>query len=75
MKTINFSTILENEANLQNLKDELSNVGIKAFVIDYENQQISITNPHEITAKTINCAVRKAGFKCSCFKVCNHKKD
>jgi hypothetical protein len=75
MKTINFHSQLINGTQLQNLKDELDSVGVKAFIINYETQQISIMNPESIEADTLTCAVRKAGFKCGCFRVCKHGRD
>lgn len=72
MKTINFLVDLKQSNSLQNLKNELNIVGVKAFTIDFMNQQISIVSSDTIKDETINCAVRKAGFDCKCFKVCNH---
>lgn len=72
MKTINFLTKLTNAAKLDVLKEELSQIGVNAFTIDYQNQQISILGPDSIHADSIDCAVRKAGFKCNCFKICKH---
>lgn len=72
MKTINFLTKLNNPARLDVLKEELNQIGVNAFTIDYQNQQISIVGSESIHADSINCAVRKAGFKCNCFKICKH---
>lgn len=72
MKTINFLVDLQQSNSLQNLKKELNTVGVKAFTIDFMNQQISIVSSDLIKDETINCAVKKAGFDCKCFKVCNH---
>lgn len=72
MKTINFLVDLQQSNSLQNLKNELNTVGVKAFTIDFMNQQISIVSSDSIKDETINCAVKKAGFDCKCFKVCNH---
>ncbi|MDZ7936335.1 MAG: hypothetical protein U5M51_15500 [Emticicia sp.] len=72
MKTINFLVDLQQAISLQNLKSELNTVGVKAFTINYVSQQISIVSSDEIKDETINCAVKKAGFDCKCFKVCNH---
>jgi hypothetical protein len=75
MQTINFYNELVSTVQAQNLKDELDIVGVKAFVINYETQQIFIVNPDNIENVELACAVRRAGFKCSCFKVCNHVND
>ncbi len=75
MKTINFLTELEHSANLETLKIGLQNIGIKSFTIDYETQRISIMNPDDISVGSIDCAVRKAGFKCSCFTICQKNKN
>lgn len=72
MKTINFLVDLQQSNSLKNLKNELDTVGVKAFTIDFMNQQISIVSSDSIKDETINCAVKKAGFDCKCFKVCNH---
>lgn len=72
MKTINFLVDLQQSNSLQNLKNELNTVGVKAFTIDFMNHQISIVSSDLIKDETINCAVKKAGFDCKCFKVCNH---
>lgn len=72
MKTINFFVDLQQSISLQNLKSELNTVGVKAFTIDFMSQQISIVSSESIKDETINCAVKKAGFDCKCFKVCNH---
>lgn len=72
MKTINFLVDLQQSNSLQNLKNELNTVGVKAFTIDFMNQQILIVSSDTIKDETINCAVKKAGFDCKCFKVCNH---
>ncbi|MDZ7936432.1 MAG: hypothetical protein U5M51_16020 [Emticicia sp.] len=72
MKTINFLVDLQQSISLQNLKNELNSVGVKAFTIDYMRQQISIISSDSIKDEAINSAVKKAGFDCKCFKVCNH---
>ncbi|MCU0325526.1 MAG: hypothetical protein MUF45_09785 [Spirosomaceae bacterium] len=72
MKTINFLTKLNNTARLDVLKEELNQIGVNAFTIDYQNQQISIVGPDSIHTDSIGCAVQKAGFKCKCFRVCKH---
>lgn len=72
MKTINFLVDLQHSVSLQNLKSELNVVGVRAFTIDYVEQQILIVSSDEIKDEVIDCAVRKAGFDCKCFRVCNH---
>lgn len=50
---------LQQSISLQNLKNELNSVGVKAFTIDYLSQQISIINSDSIKDEAINCAVKK----------------
>lgn len=55
----------------ENLKTELSDVGVRAFSINFENNTITIISPIDIEDKHISCAVKKAGYPCRCFKICN----
>lgn len=73
MKTINFKSRIDPTINLQNLQDELGSIGVKAFIVDHEHQKISIVTGGQTDDRNLACAVAKAGYKCSCFEVCNHQ--
>lgn len=62
-----------NPTQLQTLSDELKKVGVSSFRIDFEANHILTINNDSINENEIECAVRKAGFKCICFKKCNFK--
>ena len=73
MKTIDFLINMPSPIGIQNLNNELINLGVTAFTINYETRQISILSPGSVEEREISCALKRAGFKCSCFKICNHK--
>lgn len=69
MKTIIFTT--ENTAmhHLERLRSELKNVGIGSFDVDFETKEISVVCPNYQNINALECALKKAGFRCPCFRV------
>lgn len=69
MKTIIFTT--ENTAfqHLEKLQCELKNVGIGSFNVDFETREISVVCPNYQNINALECAIKKAGFRCPCFRV------
>ncbi|GAB3509637.1 MULTISPECIES: hypothetical protein [Pseudomonadati] len=68
-----FITDINNPTQLQNLSDELKKVGISSFRIDFGANHILTIDYDSVKEDEIECAVRKAGFKCVCFKKCNYR--
>ncbi|WP_337040864.1 hypothetical protein [Emticicia sp. 17c] len=67
-----FITNIKDADGLQNLSDELKKVGVSSFRIDFGVRHILTIKDNLVNETTIECAVRKAGFTCTCFKKCNH---
>lgn len=67
-----FITNIKNPDELQSLSDELKKVGVSSFKIDFGANHILTVNTDAVKEDEIECAVRKAGFKCVCFKKCNY---
>lgn len=74
MKTIIFTT--ENTAvpHLEKLRRELKNVGIGSFNVDFETKEISLVCPTYQNINALECAIKKAGLRCPCFRV-THSTD
>lgn len=68
-----FITNIKNPTQLQNLSDELKKVGVSSFRIDFGANHVLTINHESVDENEIECAVRRAGFKCVCFKKCNHR--
>ncbi len=69
MKTIIFTTETTAVQHLEKLHYELKNVGIGSFDVDFETKEISVVCPNYQNINTLECAIRKAGFRCPCFRV------
>jgi hypothetical protein len=69
MKRIIFTTESTNFNKIEPLQSELKRVGVSHFDIDFENKKISLICPHSLNINIVECAVRRAGFKCTCFTV------
>ncbi|UTA70223.1 MULTISPECIES: hypothetical protein [Emticicia] len=68
-----FITNIRNPDELQSLSDELKKVGVSSFRIDFGAHHILTINNEAVKEDEIECALRKAGCKCVCFKKCNYK--
>jgi len=69
MKTVIFTTENTAMARLERLRYELKNVGIGSFNVDFETKEISVVCPNCQNIHTLECALKKAGFRCPCFRV------
>ncbi len=69
MKTIVFTA--ENTAltHLEKLRSELKNVGIGSFDVDFETKEIAVVCPSYQNINALECAIKRAGFRCPCFRV------
>ncbi len=69
MKRIVFTAETASFNKLEPLQNELKNVGVGNFNIDFVNKQISMSCPNALNVNIVECAIRRAGFKCACFTV------
>jgi hypothetical protein len=76
MQSINiFSGNISNPEVLENLKNNLDFVGVKAFTVDFENQAVSIVSHLDLSNEEIQCVFPKSGLNCSCIAKCNKSED
>lgn len=68
MQRIIFRTVPPSLLKLETLSIELKNVGISNFDVDFETCEISVVCPHVKSIQQVECALRKAGFKCPRLK-------
>jgi hypothetical protein len=75
MRNIQFSRDVHDVENLENLQREFGQMGINAFFVDYDQRTIEVAAPSAVSDHQLACAVKRAGYKCNCFRICNHAKD
>jgi hypothetical protein len=68
MQRIIFTTDAPSLLKLESLSKELKNLGISKFDVDFETCEISVICPHVKSIQQVECALRKAGFKCPRLK-------